>query len=57
MPVLPGSPVAMSAARQFSWPTIVAPRNSELPFVWSPWWWVLTSVLTGAGLTAAIWSR
>ena len=36
---------------------MVAPLNRQLPWVWSPWWWVLTSVRTGWAVTAAIASR
>jgi len=34
-----------------SWATMVAVSNRALPQVWSPWWWVLTSVRTGAVVT------
>ena len=47
----------MASARAFSWATIVAPANRTLPKVWSPWWWVLTRVRTGAALTEAMASR
>src|SRR6185437_2801723 len=56
-PVFPGIPKATTSSRHRSWATIVAPVNRQLPKVWSPWWWVLTSVRTGAGLTAAIAPR
>ena len=36
---------------------IVAPRTRQLPLVWSPWWWVLTIVRTGAVVTAAMAAR
>jgi hypothetical protein len=37
--------------------TVASPATSEFPFVWSPWWWVLISVRTGFGVTAAMASR
>jgi len=50
-------PNAMTSARARSWATIVAPENSALPNVWSPWWWVFRSVRTGAVVTFLIAAR
>ncbi len=52
-----GGPNAMASSRARSCATMAAPRNRQLPKVWSPWWWVLTTARTGAGVTAAIASR
>ncbi len=50
-------PSAMICSRTPSCPTIVASGKSQLPNVWSPWWWVLTSVVIGRSLTLPIASR
>jgi hypothetical protein len=47
-------PNAIISSRARSCATIVAVPNSALPQVWSPWWWVLTSVRTGAEVTEAM---
>ena len=52
-----GGPKAIISGRARSCATMVAPANRALPQVWSPWWWVLTSVRTGAPLTEAMVSR
>jgi hydroxypyruvate reductase len=52
-----GGPNAIASSRARSCATMAAPRNRQLPNVWSPWWCVLTRVRTGAGVTAAIASR
>jgi hypothetical protein len=50
--------VAATSSRVTWWPMIVAPSaTSELPWVWSPWWWVFTSVRTGSGVTASMAER
>jgi hypothetical protein len=35
----------------------VARGSRQLPYVWSPWWWVLTSVRTGSPVTSATAAR
>ena len=35
----------------------VAPSTRQLPWVWSPWWWVFTNVRTGLSLTRATEAR
>ena len=47
----------MASDRVFSCATIAAFPNSALPKVWSPWWWVFTSVRTGRSVTEAMVSR
>ena len=46
--------VASTPSRHRRWPITVASGRRQLPFVWSPWWWVLTSVRIGWDDTAAI---
>jgi hypothetical protein len=49
-----GGPKAIISVLARSCATIVALPNSAFPQVWSPWWWVLTRVRTGAVVTEAM---
>jgi hypothetical protein len=50
-------PLATTSSRHRAWPMMVAGWVRELPWVWSPWWWVLTRTRRGAGDTSATAAR